>query len=288
MKQLKNFGLVVSLLMASGALVTAYRESQVILVLRAHLAADEAKFAASRRADGDATRRAREADGASKQLQRLLADSDPKAPPAAAGAVRASDLVAKWLALNNDPDVMRLLNAEQRAQTARRYGSLYRQLGLTQKQSDDLTTLLVNKRQAAMDTAVANVESGGGLLDPAAYNSEVLAARNEITGQIQAFLGASGYAAYVAYDQGQGQVGVIAMLEQNLNNSDTPLTDAQTAQLQQALQANHIGHVSEKVLTQAGQFLSPQQVDALREIYQEQQVSAQRKSIQQGIMTSPP
>jgi hypothetical protein len=248
------------------------------------------KLAASKREYGNFVKRAHEAQDDAKELEGLFAGVGRNGSPrgvSSGDAKQESNLANKILELNKDPDVMRLLTAEQDAQIRRRYGALFKKLGLSADQSDALTALLVDKRQAATDVALASAAAGGGL-DPGAYSNAVSAARNEVDQQIQSLLGQDGYSAFVAYDQQQGQMDVISKLQQTLANADVPLTESQVAQLQQTMQDNHIGHVSPKVISQASQYLTPDQVSGLQQVYQEQQISSELKSIQGSNTASAP
>ena len=166
-----------------------------------------------------------------------------------------------------------------RLKMERQYGALAKQLGLNAAQTDQFMKLLVDKQLASADATVAAMQAGDKALnDPNAMAMLVAASRNDIEAQIQSLLGDSGYLQYLQAVRATGQTNTLGRLQAALMGTE-PLSDAQLGQLQQVLDANHINHISDKVMAdaQAQGFLTPAQMKALQNLFQEQQAGQARR-----------
>jgi hypothetical protein len=288
-----TFGLAAWGTVATAALVMEWNEIQRLNLRSIASAQTVVRRTAQRNV---LEKRVQAAEGKAKELQALFdrgarrldaKESEVgKANPAVEdGAKGAVELVHNWLALVNDPQVTRLLNVHERAQIQRRYGTMFKQLGLSPDQSDALAQLMIDKKQAAMDVAIASVQQGDDpLLDPNGFGDLVAAMRSQIDGQIKSLLGDTGYAQFQGFDRSAGQLGVIAQLQQMLSSTDAPLTNDQANQLQQVMEQNHVGHLNAKVVAGAQTILAPDQTPMLQALLAERQAAAQRKAIQEGAM----
>lgn len=212
-----------------------------------------------------------------------------------------------FIALMANPEFAKAWNIERRAQLDSRYASLFKNLNLSPSQLDGLKNLLVERESAAMDVTATAREQG---LDPRtdrdAINKLIASAQSDIDQSIKAALGDTSYQQYQSYQTTQPQRAVVAQLEQRLSYSATPLTGAQSDFLVQALGGQQAASstnapdqggrgggfggrgangtpISDAVIKQAQNVLTPDQVTALKDIQAQQQ--AQQK-ISQMFRTS--
>lgn len=256
------------------AAIELVRQQIALSALQESLNTEEAKLSALTAGKQDLASKLQAAQAKLKELDAAiggLAAARGSATATGEGATRKVKTLAAvtkdWLAMANDPEVTNRLQARFRNQASTRYAGLISMLGLDDAKSQQLITLLVDKKMAATDVAVAAVQAGGGdNVDPATVAGSVVAAKATIESQIQALLGPDGYNDYRSYEIQAGQSGVVADVQSALASTSSPLTDQQVAMLQQVLQANNIGHVSDKVVSQSQAFLTPDQVQALQNL----------------------
>jgi hypothetical protein len=229
--------------------------------------------------------RAREADARVRELQFQLAEAQRTAAtlsavqPAASAAVASPAQTKAWLAAVSDADTIKAQAARIRLQMEGRYGALAQQLGLSSKQIEQFIQLLVDKQMVAGDATVAGLQEGGDALkDPSAFATLVAVSRSDLEAQIRALLGDAGYSQYLQLQVATGQSGTLARMQAALNGSER-LSDTQLAQLQQLLADNRIGHLTPKIVAtaQAQGFLTPTQLEALQNLFQEQQAAQQSR-----------
>jgi hypothetical protein len=185
----------------------------------------------------------------------------------------------QWLADADDPAVLRRLNLQARNKTMQRYGELFNQLKLTPEQTEQLTKLLTDKRQANMDVAVTSYQHGEDpTQDMDAYRDRVVAAREGIENQIAALLGDSAYAQYQDYDRSVGQMNVLNNLQLALRATSEPLTAEQADRFKGVLQDNNSTRITAKVIRDAREVLSPIQMQALEDLRAVQQANSQKRN----------
>jgi hypothetical protein len=291
MKSPKNclIGLLGLALLGAGGLL--WRENSIVVDLRTKvLAASEAQqreqrlLALEQRARAADARaadaRARELEARTHELESQLADAK-RAAAAAMSAVPPTPATQTnpLLAVAGDASTSRAQAARMRPKMERQYGALAKQLGLNAAQTDQFMKLLVDKQLASADATAAAMQAGDKALnDPTALAMLEAASRNAIEAQIQSLLGDSGYSQYLQAVRVTGQTNTLGRLQAALMGTE-PLNDAQLGQLQQVLDANHINHISDKVMadTQAQGFLTPAQMKALQNLFQEQQAGQARR-----------
>lgn len=194
-----------------------------------------------------------------------------------------------WAATASDPEVMRRLNEQARLQTTRRYGPLFDQLSLSAEQREQLTKLLADKRQVPLDVAAATLQGGTDPReDPATYADMVAATREDLEQQIHAVLGDAGYQSYQNFDHGTGQAQVIDRLGQMSAQMQQPLSPSQVAQLHAVMRANDTGRVSAKVVNDAAAFLTPAQLQALKDLRAIQQANSRRRNTPISVLPATP
>lgn len=198
----------------------------------------------------------------------------------------------------NNPQVRQLMAMQQRAMLDPRYAALFRKLNLAPADLEKLKALLVERQNAAGDVYTTAREQG---LDLRANRDQVrdlvknLEAESEAS--IRALLGEANYQQYRQYEQTAPQRGVVSQIEQRLSYSSTPLYGSQAEQLvalmASAAPSRGAGNtpaiafaglggfaggrvqLTDSVIAQSAGFLSAAQVQALREIQQEQHTQAQ-------------
>jgi hypothetical protein len=198
---------------------------------------------------------------------------------AANGGAISKEMVQQYVADASDPAVMRRLNTEARIQTLKRFGDLLKQLNLSPDQNEAFVKLLTDKRQVALDTAVASFQQGN---DPSqdmdAYRDLMIANRDSIESQINALLGPTDYAQYQDNLRSTGQNDVLNNLALSLRNTSEPLTPDQAAQIQQVMQENNTARINAKVIAASKDFLTPVQMQALQDLRAIQQANAVKRA----------
>lgn len=214
-------------------------------------------------------------------------------------------------ALLNNPEFTRAMALQQKAALDGRYADLFRRLKLAPDQVERLKDLLVERQSVPMDVMAAAREQGLDGRDSRDQLRQLIQeTETVVNAEIEALLGADGYAAYQSYEQTQPQRNVVSQLETRLSYSSAPLTESQADQLVQILAATspNTGNraagttmnfvaaggrggatltqvaglttggtaaVTDSTIAQAQTVLAPAQVDALRQIQAEQQAQRQ-------------
>ena len=276
----KNTLIFLLALVAVGAVAFAWKEYQDLAALRA-TAVDPAERASLQKRVWDTQKEVQE-------LQRQIASGHPA--PGAAGAdaggapPRASGggLVSNVLDRMNDPEVLRLMAEQIRAQIERRYAKLFPQLNLPPDKLEQFKTLLVDRQQSGMDVLMSANEQG--VTDPRDFQKLVESSQADIDGQIKATIGDADFAQFQGFQQTQAARGVVSQLQENLRGSAAPLSADQSSQLAQTMAQNQApagpgnlnGNngptlITDATITQAQGFLSTPQVQALQQLQQQQQ-----------------
>lgn len=186
--------------------------------------------------------------------------------------------VVRWLGAANDPTVMRRLNLQARYQTLRAYADLFDQLKLEPAKEAELTRLLADKRQSAVDVVVTAFQRGEDLSqEPARYREIVAGAKAAIETQISALLGDAQYAQYRDYDASVAQANVLRNVELSLRGSAEPLTTEQGNRVKAILQGNSDARITAKMIEDAREFLSPLQLQVMQDLRAVQQADERRR-----------
>lgn len=195
-----------------------------------------------------------------------------------------------------NPEAQRLMAVQQRGALDQRYGALFRMLNLPPDQLERLKDLLVERQTAGVDVLAAARSQGlSNRENRAEIRSLLEATQAEVDESIRALLGESGYQRYEYYNSTQPQRAAVGRLEQRLSYSTLPLSASQSEQLVQLLAAQSPSGtaaasprfaraaffgggpgtpITDELVTQAATILSPVQLDALRQLQQEQQAQA--------------
>ncbi|MCX6944877.1 MAG: hypothetical protein NT173_08985 [Opitutales bacterium] len=167
-------------------------------------------------------------------------DEHPDGPPAGADAGTdgprrrggpGGNLAANFMAMLDQPEVQKLMAAQQRGALDAHYADLFKRLNLPPDQLEKFKNLLVEKQTALADVLAA-------ARAPQEFRKMVAATQAEIDASIRSTLGDPAYAQYQQYQQTQPQRNTVTQLTQALSYTSAPLTSAQAEQLVQVLASN--------------------------------------------------
>jgi hypothetical protein len=281
---------------AIGSSALAWREHLELEHLRVtSLGADER--AELRKEAWDATKRANQL---ADQLKRHSgADDSAAAPDRQKSAL--GDMTSLIFSRMDDPEVRRLMDIQQKASLGRRYAAFFRTLNLPPDQLDHLKDLLLEKQSVQLDVLMAASQQGiNPMQNPDEFKKMVSDNQAEVDAKIQADLGDGQYAQFQNYQNTQAQRGVVNQLRSDLSFTDAPLSGPQADQLVQIMaqtapaktSANGLGGgadapggggpssvITDATIALSQSVLAPGQVDALRQIQQQQQASAQLQKL---------
>ena len=219
------------------------------------------------------------------------------------------------------PEIQRLMALQQKSGLDSRYSALFKNLGLSPEQLERFKDLLVEKRSSTSDVRSAAREQGlNARKDRATYEKLVADAQAEIDASIRETIGDAGFAKYENYEKTLPQRNTVNQLEQRLSYSSTPLSSQQSEQLVAILAAadqgasNNVlnapipgtGHgpvafqtrgrdtrITDATINQALGVLAAPQVEALRQLKQEQEAqsalnAAMRNRFREGADAASP
>jgi hypothetical protein len=287
----------------------SYRQYQELITLRA------AALDKNERADWQ--KRLWSAQKRSEELEQQVAAKKDSAerspdyglPPPPTGNTRR----ANFMAMMDKPEVQKLMAIQQKAALDQRYAQLFKALNLTPEQLEKFKGLLAEKQSSMMDVlAAARAQGINPRSDPETFHKLVEDAQAQIDDSIRSTLGDAAFDQYRSYEQTIPQRNTITQLEQRLSYSSTPLTDAQAQQLVGILastgttsnarmggpfggvnqMAGPSAQITDATIAQAQSVLTPQQVQALTDLQQEQQAQRQlahtmRQQFENGGSTAP-
>jgi hypothetical protein len=210
-----------------------------------------------------------------QQARDPVASSD--AARVASGAPEPAESVpAKKLLTGEDKAIAG--EAVAKAQMDRRYRPLLDKLKLGPADAERFIGLMVSRRMAADDLSAAAGANGDPLTgSPRDFATAVTASRDDVENDIHALLGDAGYAQFRQYETQSGATNTVARIQRELATS-APLSAEQAQQIQDLMAAGGSGHLTPKVLRDSRSFLSPEQVQALQEIYaQQREAQLQRR-----------
>lgn len=227
------------------------------------------------------------------------ADAFPP-PPGVRGTGRGAG-GGRFAAMMEQPEIQRLLAVQQKAALDSRYAALFKNLALSPEQLEKFKNLLVEKSTAAMDVMMAAREQGiNPRRDREAFDKLVADTQSEIDTSIRDALGETAFAQYQDYERTLPQRAVTDQLEQRLSYSSTPLTAEQSNSIVSILAANQPGTagggsdvffagavapraavaalggrgqaaITDTAIQQSAGVLAAPQIEALRQLQQEQQ-----------------
>jgi hypothetical protein len=192
----------------------------------------------------------------------------------------------RYIERMQSPEFQAAQRARSHAMLDSRYADLFRRLNLPPAQLEQLKSLLVDRDTIMTDVMAAATIAGINPRENGAEMRELYRqTRQDIDAGIAELLGTDAFAQYQHYQQTLPQRTAINQLEQRLSYTATPLTAAQSEQLVNLLarSARPEGNIvppgrpgglvamggvrmDEQVLSQAAAILSPQQLEAFRQM----------------------
>jgi len=228
--------------------------------------------AAARRATRDAQQQHSRSDAPAP------ADTDAASAQKADAATKktASSSHDKWQVMSQSPQGRQIMAMRQRAKLDEDYAPLFKTLNLAPDQLEKFKDLLVDRQNAERDVRAVAQEQGlnrHNSADRSEIDQLIDQAQADVDNNIIAAIGQDKFAQYQYYDQTGDQRDVVDQIEQSLSYTSTPLTPEQNAQLVALLARNasqdnthdHSPSITNQVINDAQSFLSPEQIDALRQ-----------------------
>lgn len=183
------------------------------------------------------------------------------------------------------PEVQRLMMIQRKAGLDVRYAALFKSLNLRPDQLDRFKELLVERMSVRNDVMGAARSQGlNPRSDRDAINALVRQGEAEIDASIRGLIGDASYSQYQHYERTQPLRATVNQLEQRLSYSSTPLSPEQSAAVLSILDRNggaaspglgRIGLVTDTAIEQARGVLAAPQLEALRQLQQEQRAQAE-------------
>ncbi len=266
-----------------------------IFAWRQHLELVSLRAAAPIREQVAATRAATAIDsGAAALLPEPIAP-ETDALPAPSDAVEASHLppnpgannprFARRDAVMETPEVQRLMMIQRKAGLDSRYAALFKSLNLRPDQLEHFKELLVERMTVRNDVMGAARSQGlNSRTDRDAITALVRDGEAEIDTAIRGLIGDASYSQYQHYERTQPLRATVNHLEQRLSYTSTPLSPEQSAAVLSILDRNGGataprmspgGILTDVALEQARGVLAAPQLEALRQLQQEQRAQSE-------------
>ncbi len=180
--------------------------------------------------------------------------------------------------------------ADDRAVTVRRYTPFYEKLGLTPEQSEKMTALLMDNREAGVDFAAAAARHGSDVSgNHQAFVGTVSELRAKIDGEIRTLLGPAGYEQFLEADLAIRQEAVVERLQTTGQPAvNAHLTPEQAGMMLALLREMGVYNLNDEVVSRARAFLAPSQIDSLLEMQRRQKLGPKKEKVQQAIQENLP
>jgi len=183
---------------------------------------------------------------------------------------------AKWEQARQSPQVKQIMAMRQRAKLDEDYAPLFKTLNLAPDQLEKFKDLLVDRQNAEHDVRTVAQEQGlnrHNSADRSEIDQLIDQAQADVDNNIRAAIGQDKFAQYQYYEDTGDQRDVVDQIDQSLSYTSAPLTPEQNAQLVALLARNapqdnthdHSPSITNQVINDAQSFLSPEQIDALRQ-----------------------
>lgn len=202
--------------------------------------------------------------------------------------------------MSKNPELARLVTAQQRASLDERYAGLFKALNLNSADLEKFQNLLVEKQNTYRDVTQAAREKGLNMREHGDDIRKLVDQANaEIDQTMKATLGDQVFNQYQKYEQTGAQRNLVDQLDRRLSYNGGRLQDQQTQQLVDILAANPVPRpttegqggrggggnwnnasrmISDSAVQQASKILAPHQLAALQQLQAEQRA---RQQIQQ-------
>ncbi len=183
------------------------------------------------------------------------------------------------------PEVQRLMMIQRKAGLDGRYAALFKSLNLRPDQLERFKELLVERMTVRNDVMGAVRSQGANpRADRDAITALVRDGEAEIDDAIRGLIGEASYSQYQHYERTQPVRATVNHLEQRLSYSSTPLSPEQSSAILSILDRNggtttpsigRVGVVTDAAIEQARGVLAAPQLEALRQLQQEQRAQAE-------------
>lgn len=155
----------------------------------------------------------------------------PVIAPAPATGARGKGLGSMVENILSDPDMMKVMQDAQEKSIKQLYAALTKQLNLTPDQRDAFYGLLLEN---ATNNQALGFQMLSGTNSPDAAKNAA-AAQKGVDDQIQALLGADGYAQYKDYQSSMADRNILTQMQTQEGAADNPLSDDQQQRLLQVM-----------------------------------------------------
>ena len=285
MRSSKNYLLLFFVFTTIAGVIIAWRQHLELIELRAAALAREMASAppATSSPSASETPTAPEAEALpvaeatadAAQMEQSVAAGPRPAPAERRGFSRA--------ALMDNPEIQRLMMMQRKASLDNRYAALFKSLNLPPDQLERFKELLVERLNVRSDVMSAARSQGLNFReDREAIDALVAQSEAEMDNNLRAALGESVYSQWKDYERTLPQRNTVDRLEQRLSYTSTPLSQEQAAAMLQILDRSGASAnprrgamVNDTAVEQARGVLAAPQLDALRQLQEEQQVQAE-------------
>lgn len=198
------------------------------------------------------------------------------------GAERFADLLA-------DPEISSLMLSQRKASLDSRYAALFKKLGLSPAETEELKKLLAERQLSRIETGVVARAEGAGPEDRDAVRDLMKQSDSESDAQLQALLGPDRYNTLNDYEKTATVRTQVDQFAQRLSYSATPLQGYQSEAMVQLLAAmpppefprrsptpeqtaaylQDLQKYNAEVYLRSSSILSPDQLNALQQVQQE-------------------
>jgi hypothetical protein len=291
-------------------------DAQIIAKLKADLQAQKAELEKTRESAAALTQQKQWLDQESQTLRKKIETLHSAAPavasasptPAQPGAKSKGAGMKEFLAkMMSDPDMKEAMRKQTRVFLQTSYASLFKELGLTPEQTDQLLDMLADRQLKMTESSSALFGDQANKADAAKAIADQRKAADE---QIRQFLGDANFQKLEKWETSLGTRMQVDQFKQRLAGGSAPLQDFQSQQLgtimaEEATRATpqmsadeisrvqkgdptalmseegvnrmlaHQTEVNQRVLDRARGFLTPEQLKSLGEL-QAQQLEMQK------------
>ena len=236
------------------------------------------------------------------------AGPQPPVPDAGKSKGFFGDFLSKMM---DDPDMKKMMRQQQGAMMDIMYGGLFKELGLTQEETDKFKELLLDRQMKAVEAGGAFMKLQSEDNDKTAAMSELAEQQKEFDEQVKAFLGDARYTQYKDYNETMTERMTLNQFSEQMAGGRNPLNADQTSQLLEIMKQERKGmtpvfsettvdgsatvanfqvmmsedkmnelfkqqeEINQRVLERAKTVLTPEQLDALA-AHQSSQLQMQR------------
>ena len=135
----------------------------------------------------------------------------------------------------------KMMRQQQGAMMDMMYGGLFKELGLTQEETDKFKELLLDRQMKAVETGGAFMKLQSEDNDRTAAMSELAEQQKEFDEQVKAFLGDARYTQYKDYNETMTERMTLNQFSEQMAGGRNPLNADQTSQLLEIMKQERKG-----------------------------------------------